>query len=309
MGKYRIWIAVAGFFLIGLGKAAESPKGSRMPHSSPPEKGQTENKARGNEYPTENAPLPVRVVQSPSDAAHGAGREAKADEHEAKDLDAQVRQAGASEQQAAASWWAVVLTGLGSGFLLWTLFETRRTANAARQSADAFMVAERPNLIFESVKIFGLDELPDDDPDSGEPSTPHLGFKIKNHGRSPAWITQSSFDLIISDTLPDSPVWKEDEVSWLDIIVPNGKISRICGLPGDETYSGEFGRITQQQHEGLRAGRPKIFFLGRVKYRDQFDRIHVVSGAWEQMIFGFDYSEKIKWGMVPCGPRSYWEYT
>ena len=132
-------VVVGCFFLIGSGEASEAPQKSEAPLPGSSAESQGNNNAGANKYPTENAPLSVRVIQSPDDSARNAAREAEASEHERKDLDAQIAQAQAAKEQVITSWCVVALTLLGSGFLFFTLYETRRTAKAAIESAKAAM--------------------------------------------------------------------------------------------------------------------------------------------------------------------------
>jgi hypothetical protein len=108
-------------------------------------------------YPTEAAPLPIRVVESPGDAAHSKEREAKADKHDAEDLEAQVRTADATERQAILSLVAIVISSLGLIGLALTFYETRRTAQAANASVRLamreFNTVHRPRAIFRHVVL------------------------------------------------------------------------------------------------------------------------------------------------------------
>ena len=80
--------------------------------------------------------MPVRIIQSPSDAAHAKGREAQTDKHERENLDAQVRAADAAEDQVPIAWLATIFSALGLGFILWSLSEARAANKIARSALE-----------------------------------------------------------------------------------------------------------------------------------------------------------------------------
>ncbi|MDP3802834.1 MAG: hypothetical protein U1C74_30050 [Phenylobacterium sp.] len=95
-----------------------------MPDRSPAIQSQASNQA-GNRESGPNDPLEVTIVQSPADAKHGGEREAASDEHEAQDLEAQVRAADAAEKQIGPAWFAASLSFLGTILIAWSILETR----------------------------------------------------------------------------------------------------------------------------------------------------------------------------------------
>jgi hypothetical protein len=104
---------------------------------SPARKSQATKQSERQQYPTENAPLPIRVIESPSDAADRQRSAASAAEHEQADLKAQERSASAAEQQVSVGTAMAWLSLAGLFALIWTLCETRRAASAAIRAANA----------------------------------------------------------------------------------------------------------------------------------------------------------------------------
>jgi len=98
----------------------------------------------------ERRPILVEVIESASAAEQARAREEKSEKHDAEDLDAQVRSAGAAERQVRINWISLVLSGIGALFLAWTLIETRRSAKAAVRVAELaraeFNSTHRPRI-------------------------------------------------------------------------------------------------------------------------------------------------------------------
>jgi hypothetical protein len=132
-------IAAVGLALSSSGSAFAKPpppNDHRVSASTPSIKKQPANGSYSDPYPTADAPLPVRVIPSIPEAEHSEARERKSDEHDAKDLDAQVRAADAAEKQVFAAWMAAILGFAGTVLIVWSLKEAR-SANATSREAIA----------------------------------------------------------------------------------------------------------------------------------------------------------------------------
>lgn len=156
----RGWL-IAGALLWAGEVAAQGPESQRVPQPAPAVEGQAQREAQRGNRPAEPPPVPVRIIQSPDEAAHDAAREAKSDEHEANDLAAQRKAADAAADSAASAYGQVIaafvgifFSLVGTGLLVWTLRETRRTAQAA---IDGAFAAERAAL----AAAFGKTIFPD----------------------------------------------------------------------------------------------------------------------------------------------------
>lgn len=84
---------------------------------------------------TEQTAKSASEPSSESVSAHERLRDAITDKHDAEDLVAQLRTADAAEDQARSMRVQTVLSIIGSIFLLWTLYETRRTSIAGVEAA------------------------------------------------------------------------------------------------------------------------------------------------------------------------------
>ena len=153
----RGWLTAFALLWAAHQVAAQAPEGQRVPQPSPAVEGQTQGDAQRGSRPPKPPPVPVRIIQSVDEAEHEAAREAKSDQHEAEDLAAQQKAAdsaqlaaAAGQRQVEAAWAAAILSLFGTGLLVWTLRETRRTAQAAIDgvaAADrAARAAEQANL-------------------------------------------------------------------------------------------------------------------------------------------------------------------
>ena len=131
---------------------AQPLSGQRIAVPSPPVKEQTTGGANSKPYPTEQAPLPVRIIESATGSQHTKTRETQADKHDAKDLDAQIRAANAAEKQILPSWAGAILSFVGTLLILWSLCEsreanrlTRRALLHAKETDRAWMAPKEVN--------------------------------------------------------------------------------------------------------------------------------------------------------------------
>lgn len=200
--------------------AAQPPERQGVSHPSPAVEGQPKGATQRGYRPPEPPPIPVRIIQSVDEAAHESYREAKSDEHEAKDLAAQQKAADAAYSAAASAYWQEIatfvgigLTFIGTGLLVWTLRETRRTAKAAIDGViaaeRAAIAAERANKITEDVYLadqrpwlkvdVDIDDALTWHPDNG--AQLHFAFRLENVGRSPALNVDIHPDIVLEPTM------------------------------------------------------------------------------------------------------------
>lgn len=140
MNRLHVVCVLVG--LVGFSSQAQQAQQAQgVSKNAPTREGQRARQAERQQYPTENAPLPIRVVESPSDEADRKRREADAAKHEDADLKAQVRSADAAEKQVVVGVATVVLSVFGFFALIWTLCETRRSVFAANRAACAAELA------------------------------------------------------------------------------------------------------------------------------------------------------------------------
>ena len=88
-----------------------------------------------------------------------------------------------------ANWWLVIIAGLTGGFIGWQSWETRKAAEGAKESGEAFINAERAWIMIETIWPYSIDQNVEKQMAMGKPFFAIIEFK--NYGSSPAWITQS----------------------------------------------------------------------------------------------------------------------
>ncbi len=190
-------IAIAASVLIcGYAQSQPEPKDKGAAGNAPPIEGQATGQPKHQQRPTDAFPLPVRVIESPGDAAHSKAREAKADKHDAEDLDAQVRTAEAAEKQALLGFAAAFFSFLSTCLLVWTVRESRRSAKAAMRSVVIAEDAAKKQLRA-YVNLFEVSAKWDADENlAARPVQITIG--TRNSGQTPAhnvrsWVTADCF--------------------------------------------------------------------------------------------------------------------
>lgn len=116
---------------------AQAPNTERVAAPSPAIENQRPNKPDTAPYPTESAPLPIRIIEKPEDSKRAEDREAKSDKHDAEDLDAQRRSATAAEEQVLPAWLGAALAGVGTILLVVNLFVLEADRRQTKRSAEA----------------------------------------------------------------------------------------------------------------------------------------------------------------------------
>lgn len=106
---------------------------------------------RGRDTPN-SSPLPVMVLETPAQAQSTALRDAKADRHDAEDLDAQVRAADAAERQISPAWAAAFLSFVGTILISITLavslLDLKHAREATRQSLRAYVYVDGGKVVW-----------------------------------------------------------------------------------------------------------------------------------------------------------------
>jgi hypothetical protein len=179
------------------------------------------------------------------------------------------------------SWIIVILTAVialativyaGITMMLW--IETKRSADAAttaakaaKQSADALALIERPWVLVSSAGLT-----------NGWSSTANksifFGYlKFKNYGKSPAWVIEQggSFDIHSNtDDLPPTPIYrdKEDFQDQGVILVPLSTAEDWQSLKLSQPEDQELPLPIGQNPDYV------LCFYGYIKYKDIFGQIH-----------------------------------
>lgn len=249
-------------------QSIQSPSSWRVAQAPTSTDRQSASAAHANHFPTDAVPFPVRVVESPSEAADRQAREAKTDKHDTEDLDAQIRAATAAEKQVGIGLGATALSFVGMVLLIWTLFETRRTAKAAEQASktavDTFRIyqlSERAwiaQVMVKDAQVTGASFVDD-------PGILHEGrrFQIcwQNAGKTPARRCRLM-------TIGDVAVG-DDHIPTFSAPADVEQRESII-LPGASVWSTDWA-LKQRDIARLRSGELRAYLYGRLDYVDVFE--------------------------------------
>ena len=167
------WLGFAGFAL------AQTPENKGVPDKAPAVETQPTNNPKTAKPITQSFPLKVQIIESQVDAEHTQAREQKSDQHDAEDLDAQVRAANAAERQIWFTKANIFLTFAGTLLILWTLWETRKAnANTLGAIAQEQANAQRQLRAYLYISQIALGY--------SEPSKLQIQMVYKNFGQTPA---------------------------------------------------------------------------------------------------------------------------
>jgi hypothetical protein len=190
---------------------------------------------------------------------------------------------------------------------------SQRSAKAAEKSVDtqrqAMLTVERPHLLFENPKLFGFSPEPPKDSDPKlpfdeykkrveAPTYPSVTYRVKNYGKSPAWITKWAVSFKSIDQLPQIPAYEEQKV--IGFAIPAGE-----AFP-QESMLQPVG-LSYNQRMRILERKERLFIYGFIEYTDIFKEIpHQMGFCWiwsgPSTFFGPDGIWE------PSGPESYWYY-
>lgn len=205
--RYRLLDRAVGGWLalviaLVCSSTAHSQDSPRVSEKAPTVEEQGHNETTQAKPHTSEFSIPVRLIENPSEADRAKEREARSDQHEADDLDAQQRAAAAGERSATASerqiiiaWWQLGLAVVGSIALFYTLWLTREMAkNAAeanRISRESIVSSQRAWLSIDRVRLRHPTRISDDG------AVIVIEVIIKNVGQTPATSVWTLFEVIV----------------------------------------------------------------------------------------------------------------
>ena len=221
--------------------------------------------AESANWPTEQAPFPVRVIED----ADAEKSKALALKHDEDDLDAQVRSATAAEGQVRIGWTMVVLTFLGSVALIVTLSVSKTASDAAtaaalaaRAAADYYQAAERAWVALQTIE-----DRPASGHDERGPFSGHRFFaRWLNAGRTPA----VSCTFCIAIAVIEADTTQPRTVPWFPPPPEFGDGSRSAVLAPGISASSTHQILRQADIERLKAGKCRVYFSGAASYKDIF---------------------------------------
>jgi hypothetical protein len=260
-------ITFGGFLALSNFGVSQTPNHEPATTPSPPIKEQLTKGTNREISSAYDSALPVRVIESAADSEHTREREAKSDEHDAKDLKAQERAANAAEKQILPTWAAAILTAFGTGLLVWNLFETRKSNKISEDTAKRQLRAY-VYVVPQNDEHFSWDK--------------HGRFQgcrlaIRNLGVTPAYKVRHAF---VAEILPGGEneihKWPEPIVKDSDFVLHSGEVgSNFNVIINDPDHA----HINPQcaspaKINAVMGGDSSIWVWGVVKYEDAFQDHH-----------------------------------
>ncbi len=294
MRSYRTWfpLILTGWACVLLASASAS---SQLPHVSGPRPSSTGSEAQ--QQPTPTVPVPAGIQQQPT-APNGqrAGQEKQQDRNDQR-----------------SEWREPIVIVTGAAVFIYLLIllvylrqltEMRESTEATKRSADAALKAaetaeramktqERPHVFVERVEFRYIDRS--DTPP--RPFTCAAVYRLKNYGKSPAWIKRHVMQFVMKETLPECPQYGFPDRRY-GYWIPPGE-----DIPGDRPFDGP--ELTDTHWAELDAGRMKLFVYGMIEYTDKFDDTYTSRAAWMGVIErGLSSIPAVRW--IPWEQDEYW---
>jgi hypothetical protein len=246
--------------LVGLNLWAQAPCARGVSVSLiAPGRGSEQSVQKSNHAPS---PVPVVVLETPEQAAAARHRLVRSDEHERRNLGAQMRAAAAAEGQVIAAWAGALLSFAGTILLIFTLRETQKSTGAARDAADyakETLHADRAWLCHYGFSYGAFSGHLDDE-------VVQNGFvfsaSFQNFGTTPALGVACYRDIKIVDrAVEDMPDFDEpDSMQQSGVVAPTTSVAAQPGFLNDE----ETARFRNRE--------TKIFLYCRVTYYDIYKK-------------------------------------
>lgn len=270
---------------------AQSPEGSRGTEPSPSIQREGEGQADRGHQPSSRFSVPVRIIEDPEEAERTEQRAQRAEKRETDDLVAQQRAATAAERAAGAAasqniaaWWQTGIAGVGTAFLLYTLWLTRQSVKLARQSAEAAIESARAAVHSERPFVYVSDlemtllQVPPQTDGLERDDLYTVAFMFTNYGRTPAFITEIGYNFSLGIEPPPVP----------DYRIVDGLTVEIVILPGAIYKFDEIGvllPVSVAQKVAFQRGDIFPWLWGNIQFRDFLD------GVGETGFIAFRYLE------------------
>jgi len=232
---------------------SQAPAAQAVPKAAPMAKSQAAKAPDNKQYPTLEAPLPVRVVETPEDSKHTREREARSDKHDADDLVAQVRAANAVEKQVTPTYVAAWLSGIGTILLIATLSITEVERRHNKQSN------ERQLRAYVGIKPIKHKILKPAESESGSREF-QTRIAIKNYGQTPAYNLSFAHEAWIPERTPDMGA---DRLEW--------QVSDNVLNPGQVRYAHMVTPLSEGEEDALMEGHLRVMVVGKITYTDAFN--------------------------------------
>ncbi len=168
----------------------------------------------------------------------------------------------------------VVGAFIGIMILIYQAVLTRRSAEAARLSAEALMDSERAWILVDVTGENGRPSLIFGESLSFDVKTWNVTIHLicKNEGRTPAWILERRIGILPVTPVPDKPPLGEAKV------IETEPVTLLAGGPSFDTCE----TVESDKPIGLENGR---VIYGAVKYRDIYGRVRETTFGYRVSAF------------------------
>jgi cell division septation protein DedD len=252
------WLVLSGLAL------AQAPEKQGIPQVAPAIESQPTNKPEAAKPTTQSIPLKVQIIESQVDVEHNQAREQKTDQHDAEDLDAQVRAANAAERQIWFTKANMALAFIGTILIVATFWETRK---ANRVQLRAYINVEYATINY------------------GATGTAKTKVVLKNTGQTPARHVM----VIMHDHI--FPVEIENDFPVSDFSKAKSRISverdghlEITGETDDTINDPKFEGMLMER---LQVESWRIYIWGEVRYQDVFGQKWFTTFRFQNHKFGY----------------------
>ncbi len=269
--SFRAWMLVATLGLMFLPTLAQAQEQAQSP---------SRNAKTDDGPPNENAfSIPVELVESEEATKARESREAESRQNEIDDLVAQqgmnaATQAmnDATQKMALHSLLSTIAVWAGTGLLIWTLFETRRTANAANDT----LRADRAYVAYDECFAewwFGETGVPEGLGPDGV-VVPHgisVAIIFRNFGKTPArQVRVVCFPELraVGSGAPNPPTL--DKIAAKAALARTERPDEGSFLAPSQTTGTDLCHITFDEIRAVRSGEMRYFATAGAVYADVF---------------------------------------
>lgn len=270
------------FLLVGTTVYSQEPPppaAQGQPRESPPKRSTTSNiKANNNDNATQNR-MPKIVPKIHADSSNASPKNAYEKNSE--------RRAGTTKDDPITTYTLLLMifTGLLVVCNIFLWLSTKKSADAAKKSADVLASSERAFL---HIVVY--------DDNIRELTNKHfVKYQIRNYGKTPAIVKEISHCIKWDKTLPNAQVYN-----------PSGLVLKehmISAKDSTDDITCEFRDSVDfmKSVEAFNKGESSAWFYGRVVYDDIFGNRHEHRFVWRH--------NTITKGLLPCHGVEYSEYN
>jgi hypothetical protein len=263
----RLFVIALGGWL-SASALAQTPDTHGTPKPSPAAKSQGAAQPGPIPYPTEDAPLPIRIIEKPDDVERTQARDAKTEVHDAADLIEQRRAADAVQQQVTPTYVAAWLSGIGTILLIATLGIAEADRRHTKRSSEAQLRAYIGSIVIareSTMRGFDWD-------DYGRFLGPQVGRR--NFGQTPARNVRGSVQArVFTKEEAKSQTWALDPALMNDLSLSPGELTTNQIIISDPNGPIEQA-VCECKRRGVAAETHEIWVWGRIDYDDIFGKSH-----------------------------------